>query len=285
MASHNLSPDSPAASDLAMRTDSPAGEAAPRNQYVIGSALRTLELLKVFMQAPHRFTAAELQQITALEKNQLYRSVKTLEEADYIATAPDGRYEMSELIRHLGSFVARPAQLSLPLIAAPFLDELGALTGESINLFVRHGDYAVCVDRRDSPHMVRLASVLGVSAPLHAGAVPKAMLAFLPEDEQERILTRLADLPAYTPHTVLDADRLRQELEETRLRGYSISDGDYDAAARGVGAPIFDELGTVVAGISVGGPSFRVGKDTLRTFGELAVRKAEEVSLCLRQAG
>lgn len=255
-----------------------------RSRYIINSALRTLELLKMFAQKPSRFTLAELSQLTGLEKNQLYRSIKTLEVAGFVELDLDGKFHLSELIHLLSSHTAAPPTRSLPLVAGPVLDELVATTGESANLFVRRGLYAVCVDRRESPQMVRLASVLGATVPLHAGAVPKAILAFLPEQEQEQVLADLRYLPAYTDRTVLDPELLRRELVTIRERGYSISDEDYDASARGVGAPIFDGVGDVVAGISVGGPSFRVGREALSVFGAIAVQKAKEISLRLGQA-
>lgn len=268
---------------LDLETESVDG--AQRNRYVINSALRTLDLLKAFAQKPNRFSLAELSQVTSIEKNQLYRSVKTLEVAGFLELGADGRYRLTELLHLLSSHAATPRTRSLSLIAAEHMDQLASQTEESVNLFVLHGDFAVCVDRRDSTHMVRLASVLGVTVPLHAGAVPKAMLAFLPEARQERILAGLADLPAYTDRTVLSAESLRRELAEIRERGYSVSDEDYDSSARGVGAPIFDDMGNVVAGISVGGPSFRVGRETLSVFGALVTQQAREITLRLGQAG
>ena len=174
---------------------------------------------------------------------------------------------------------------SLIGVAKPYLDQVVTETGESVNLFVLSGDLAVCVDRRDSPQRVRLASVLGLSAPLHAGAVPKAMLAFLPEEQREQILARLSELPAYTEKTIRDPEALRRQLVTIRERGYAVSDEDYDTSARGVGAPIFDERGDVVAGVSVGGPSFRVDDATLQGFAGLITRVAEKVSRRLGHTG
>lgn len=256
-----------------------------RSRYVIASALRTLELLKSFIIRPHRFTMSELGEITGLEKNQLYRSVKTLEEAGFLETGADGRMFLTGLVHVLGNISERPESTSLPVLAAPLMDELVALTGESVNLFVRRGLSAVCVDRRDSPHLVRLASVLGVVVPLHAGAVPKAMLAFLPESDQERVLAQLPELPAYTSSTVLDAELLREELQEIRRRGYAISDGDYDDSARGVAAPVFSPSSDVVAGVSVGGPSFRVPLEALEDLGRLVISRAAELTARLAHVG
>jgi len=71
------------------------------NQYVIRSAQRTLEVLLAFTQAPHRFGLADLQRITSFEKNQLYRSLKTLEAAGFLTPDGEGRYQVTELARSL----------------------------------------------------------------------------------------------------------------------------------------------------------------------------------------
>ena len=263
----------------------PSASADPADSpYVIASAYRTLQVLQAFAAAPHRFGLAELGKRLGTEKNQLYRSLKTLEQAGFLETDEDGRFALTPLL-HVLSAASAPRQQSVGDVARPYLDDLVAETRESVNLFVRAGELAVCVDRRDSPHQVRLASVLGISVPLHAGAVPKAMLAFLPQGLQEQVLAQLATLPRYTEKTVLDPNALQRELTQIRTRGYSLSDEDYDASARGVGAPIFDQHGEVVAGLSVGGPSFRVSDDDLTTFAQLITRVAMSVSRRLGYTG
>jgi DNA-binding IclR family transcriptional regulator len=257
----------------------------PQSQYVMNSSYRTLQVLLAFAAPPHRFTLTEVTQRMGLEKNQVYRSLKTLEEAGFLRVDADGRFCLTPVLGVLAAASAESQPTSLVDVAAPFMDRLAAETQESVNLFVLVGELAVCVDRRDSPQRVRVASVLGQSVPLHAGAVPKAILANLPEAEQERILGRLAGYPRYTEHTTVEPARLRQELAHIRERGYSVSDGDYDVAARGVGAPIFDHGGQVIGGISVGGPAFRVDDATLSRFGELIVQVARAISRQLGYTG
>jgi IclR family acetate operon transcriptional repressor len=128
-----------------------------------------------------------------------------------------------------------------------------------------------------------LVSILGRSLPLHAGAVPKAMLAWLPEHEQRALLDGLDELPVFTDRTYRDADALAAELEAIRARGHSYSDEDFDASARGVGAPIFDAAGDVVAGVSVGGPSYRIDDATLEHFAALVRGAAHDISRRLAQ--
>jgi IclR family acetate operon transcriptional repressor len=256
-----------------------------QNQYVMNSAFRTLQVLLAFGAPPHRYSLAELTARMGLEKNQVYRSLKTLEEAGFLRADADGRFALTPILGVLNAAAAGSPQASLVELAAPHLDRLAAATGESVNLFVLAGDTVVCVDRRDSPHLVRIASVLGHSVTLHAGAVPKAVLAHLPAPERERVLAQLPGLTRYTTRTVLDAGALRAELELTRERGYSISDEDVDAGGRGVGAPVFDHAGRVVGGISVGGPSSRVDDAAVRRLGTLIVPVARAISRQLGYAG
>ena len=252
------------------------------NQYVMNSAYRTLQVLLAFGAPPHRFTLAEITARMGLEKNQVYRSLKTLEEAGFLRVETDGRFALTPILGVLSAASAGSPQASLVEVAAPHLDRLAATTQESVNLFALAGTSVVCVDRRDSPHLVRIASVLGFAVPLHAGAVPKAVLAFLPPDEQGRVLKELPGLTRYTARTVVDPRTLEAELEAIRARGYSISDEDVDASGRGAGAPILDHGGRPVGGLSVGGPSSRVNDETLSWFGELVAQTARSIS---RQLG
>lgn len=256
-----------------------------RSPYVIASALRTLQLLNAFSVPPHRLGLADVTALLGMERNQAYRSLKTLEAAGFLVQSDDARFEPGPAAAALATGAVRFQSTSVIDVAGPSLDRLSADTNETVHLFVRTGDRAVCVDRRESPQSVRLVSVLGRSLPLHAGAVPKAILAHLPPEERTAVLARLTELPAFTARTQRDRDLLDAELAVIRDRGYSLSDEDFDASARGVGAPIFGQTGEVVAGVSVGGPSFRVDDTTLERFVALVRAAAHDISRLLAPFG
>ncbi len=256
-----------------------------QNQYVIVSAYRTLEILRAFGAPPHRFSLAELIAALGLDKGQAYRSLKTLEEAGFIRADEDGRFRLTALLNVLSVAASSDRRTSLAEVAAPHLNRLSDETGESVHLFARVDDHAVCVGIRESRHPVRLSAALGAAAPLHAGASPKAMLAYLPKAEQARVLALAHTYPRYTEQTLVDPSALRDELERIRRRGYAVSDEDVDAGAKGVGAPIFDLTGKVVGAISVGGPSYRVDDALLHTFSTLIVQGAQAISRQLGYSG
>lgn len=259
--------------------------ARERGPYVIASALRTLQVLRAFAAPPHRMGLADVVERLGLERNQAYRSLKTLEAAGFLIQADDARFEPGPAAVTLATTSIRFQSAGVIDVAGRYLDALSEATHETVHLFIRNGDRAVCVDRRESPQSVRLVSVLGRSLPLHAGAVPKAILAWVGDDERAAVLARLADLPAYTRRTVRDAAALEAELERIRARGYSLSDEDFDASARGVGVPIFGPDGVVVGGVSVGGPSFRVDDATIERFATLARATAADISRDLALSG
>jgi DNA-binding IclR family transcriptional regulator len=257
-----------------------------QDPYVIGSALRTLRVLLAFGAAPHRFTLAELVDAHGGDKSGMYRSLRTLVAGGLLRLESDGRYALTRAVHLLSAAVEKGRDASLVEVAAPFMDELAIASGESVHLGALAGDHTVVLDKRVSSERVRLASVeLGQSVPLHAGAVPKAVLAYADEELLRTVLERLAELPRYASRTTLEADALRQELNEIRSRGWSVSDGDFDDAARGAGAPIFDERGRVVAGISVGGPAFRIDDARLDELGAMVRDAADAISRGLGSPG
>lgn len=255
------------------------------SQYVIQSARRTLQVLLVFGKPPFRYSLAELVNATHYEKNQLYRSLKTLESVGFLAVGADGRFELTKVVNVLGAASAQGRTTSLVAVATPFLDELAARTCESVNLGVLAGDQVICVDHRESASMERLMLTVGQASMLHAGAAPKAILAHLPDARREEYLTRLPSLPRYANLTVRDVEALRADLAATRARGYSISEGEFDESAVCMGAPIYDHAGHVVAGVSVGGPRSRVPREHVPVLGRMAVEAANGISRALGYAG
>ncbi|MBX3142383.1 MAG: IclR family transcriptional regulator [Trueperaceae bacterium] len=262
-----------------------APEAREGGQYVISSALRTLQVLTAFGEPPHRLGLADIVTRLGLEKNQAYRSLKTLEAAGYLDATDDGRFVLGALLAELKIAATRSRGASFLEAAAPVMDRLNSQTEETVHLFMRVGDQALCVDKRDSPQSVRLVAVLGRTFPLHAGAVPKAILASLSEDERERILDSLGSLPRFTDKTITDRAKLTALLDQVKTQGFAVSDEDFDSAAKGVGAAVFGDDGSVVGGISVGGPSYRITDDVLARFAQLVRAAAGDITRGMALAG
>ena len=85
------------------------------------------------------------------------------------------------------------------------------------------------------------------------------------------MLKRL-ELQRFTPATLTTLDALLANLEAAKAVGYAIDDEERNAGMRCIAAPVFDEYGEPVGGVSVSGPTVRV---TDQRIGDIAPRVLE----------
>jgi DNA-binding IclR family transcriptional regulator len=95
---------------------------------------------------------------------------------------------------------------------------------ETVLLAVLEGLEVVYLARHDGTQPIRLASDIGRRMPAVVTALGKAMLATLDEDELERRLASIDELPVLTERSHRTMDELRRDLDETRARGYALDD-------------------------------------------------------------
>jgi DNA-binding IclR family transcriptional regulator len=169
------------------------------------------------------------------------------------------------------------ANLDVRNAALPILENLRMVTRETISLYILEGDDRVCVERMESPQNVRIVTRVGKRLPLYAGSAGKVMLAFLPEERQEAILSS-GQLNPLTEKTIVDPEALRSDLARIRQQGYAVSDGEWILDAAGVAAPIFDHNGEVIAGVSISGPSSRFSADLIEKYASRVTQAALQIS-------
>jgi DNA-binding IclR family transcriptional regulator len=116
---------------------------------------------------------------------------------------------------------------------------------------------------------------------LHWGAFGKAILAALPDEELAAFLGS-TPLSAATPQTIIDPDRLREELRLIRERGYATSFGEVIEGNVGVGACICDRREQPLGCIGIGGPELRMRNLDLKEVGRELHEAARDISNILR---
>lgn len=79
-----------------------------------------------------------------------------------------------------------------------------------------------------------------------------------------REFTRAKGLPRKTKKTITDADQFIAHLELVRTQGYAIDDEENEPGIRCVAAPIWNELGHVVAAISISVPTIRISRKMIQ---------------------
>jgi DNA-binding IclR family transcriptional regulator len=146
-------------------------------------------------------------------------------------------------------------------------------------MVARRGDEAVRIEALGPSADVGLVYRLGSSAPLHAGASGKVILANLPEAEFEAILA--SGLRPLTSRTVIDSTQLRFETEQIRKLGYSISLEGHTLGVAAIAAPVFDIDGRPVGAVAISGPIGRFNKEIIESLVAPLKESAAEISKLL----
>ena len=117
----------------------------------------------------------------------------------------------------------------------------------------------------------------GRRGPIHASGIGKAILSTWDNAGIERLLTP-RPLARFTEKTRDTLPKLLTDIETIRTRGWSIDDEEHTLGMRCLAAPIFNEYGEAIAGISVSGPAVRLLDETLTALGPVVKAAADGVT-------
>jgi DNA-binding IclR family transcriptional regulator len=155
----------------------------------------------------------------------------------------------------------------------PALLRLGASLGDSVFLLVRAGFDAMCLDRWEGPFPIRsFTGDIGGRVPLGVGQGSMAILAHLPEAERDEVMRH--NVPRIRHLGALDEVYLRTEAARVLRQGYANTNSGLIEGMAGVGVPVFDANGRVVAALSVGTLTARLEGERLPVVVDLLQREA-----------
>jgi len=251
-------------------------ERVERGVYWLEGVGRVMRILDCFTDGNPELRLTDLSERSGITKTQVLRIASTLETGGYLHRDPESRrYRLGMRLFQLGTAVHN--SMNLRRIAHPYLQRLVETTQETARLIVPHPSGPVCIDLVESPKGIRVFAQLGAKMPWNAGTSPKLILAYLPEEERERILTR-HPFKRYTARTIVSVEKLRREVLSIRGQDFYFCDGDLDEDAFGVSAPIFDHADRIIGAINVSGPSSRLSKAEVDRFIQLMRSAGAEIS-------
>jgi IclR family acetate operon transcriptional repressor len=227
---------------------------AEGERHSIQSVDRALFLLETIAEAGGEATLTDLATRTGLNISTCHHLLATLIQRGFAAKVPGRRlYALGARILYLGHACL---QVDLPRRAQPYLEAINAATGETVHLAALQGDSVVTLAVREARHAVRVETgrTGRVEGP-HATSIGKAIMAWLPEDELQRILGR--GMKRYTEHTITEMPALLESLRHVRRSGYAIDREEHLPGVYCVGAAIRDQAGTVIGAISASTPTMR----------------------------
>lgn len=247
----------------------------------VGVVTKVLHILETLHDAPSGLQLKDVAQLTGINKSTAYRFLAHLEHEGYVFRDSSGAYAIGVRLARLASGASY--QTTLRKLSRPILQQLWRITGETVNIAVLDGREVLYLDVMESSHTFRLVSQIGMRRPVYCTALGKAMLAFIPEEEQQYFFDGMS-FERFTPHTIRGAVQLRKEFTLIRQRGYSIDNEEAYLGSRCIGAPIFEASGKITAALSVSGPTMRVTREKVPAMAAAAKNAAMAISRTLGYA-
>lgn len=223
-----------------------------------GAGARSLALLKLVAEFGGEFSLSDIATRAGLPVSSAHRLLRSLIDAELVERASKQAYRPGAEFFSIARLLLKKADRSLA--ARPLLRELWEQWHETCAfcLYQPHTARALVVDTLQTPHALRYVVEPQTEISLVWGSLGRAILAFLPPDEQEAAVRASPRTGPLSGARLPSKRTLAAELAEVRRRGVAI----YQNVAldmAGIAAPVKLDDGTVIGSLGILMPNSRFG--------------------------
>ena len=216
---------------------------------------RMMSLIDALADTPEPASLKALSKATGLHPSTAHRILAAMTHSGLVERYEAGTYALGIRFLELGNLVK--SRFNIREIAVPFMQGLHESIGEAINLGIRDGDEIVYLERTSSGRsLVRVVYLVGGRAPLHLTSLGKLFLA-ADSLADVRAYVERTGLPGKTPYSLTSLERLEKELETIRRTDLAYDNEEAEIGLRCIAAPIRNDEGKIVAGLSISAPTDR----------------------------
>lgn len=249
-----------------------AENAAPSSVQVLD---RSLKLLAIIADQDGS-TLSELADATGMAPSTVHRLLTSLSNHDMVSHDQEsGDWSIGVRAFEIGNAFLRYRKLGT--ISRPYLKRLMEECGETANIGIEDDGEVVFISQVESHAPMRAFYRPGRRGPIHASGIGKAILSTWSDSQVAHLLSGKT-LTHFTPQTLDTLPALLNDIQKIRSRGWSIDDEEHTLGMCCLAAPIFNEHGEAVAGISISGPAVRLPKEKLAVLGPVIQETANELT-------
>jgi DNA-binding IclR family transcriptional regulator len=225
-------------------------------------------------------SVTEISKILSMLPSKVSRMLGTIEKDGFLEKNPETKkYRLGIRFFELG--VVYAFHLPLRRIIRPHIEQMAKELNLTVGWAILRNNRVIVVDRIQNMNIDMLAQRIGLNLPIHTTAIGKLLLAYLPEEEQDKILESI-DLVKLTDATMVDKKLIKENLKVIKERGYATDEGETHEDLNGIAAPIKNSTGDVVAAIHLMGENSRTSPQEFFQFASFLKEKALFIS---RQLG
>lgn len=208
---------------------------------------RTLDVLLILSKESDGLSVSELAEKLNIPSSSTHRILVALKKKHFVMQSYETKkYRLGYMILTLSSNIIK--ENNLTIASKPFMKDLADKMNKTITLCVMEGDSVICLYYVESKDTSMFLVRTGFAMPPHATSAGKAIQAYMPIDQVQRIYLNNHD--KLTSHTKINLESFLKELEVVRLEGYAVSDEELQLGVQGVACPIFDYNRKVIGSVS-----------------------------------
>jgi len=222
---------------------------------------RMFALMDVLASREEAISLKEISEKTGLHPSTTHRLLNDLATGRFVDRPQPGNYRLGMRLLELGNLVK--SRLNVRDAALVPMRELHKLIQQPVNLSMRQGDEIVYIERAYSERSgMQVVRAIGGRAPLHLTSVGKL---FLAADDPQRVRAYAArtGLSGHTKNSLTQLPALERELSKVRQYGNAHDNEELELGVRCMAAGIYDDQGTLVAGLSISAPAGRLEEEWL----------------------
>jgi DNA-binding IclR family transcriptional regulator len=217
---------------------------------------RMFSLIDVLAAKEGSATLKEISEKTGLHPSTTHRILNDLVLGRYVDRPESGHYRLGMRLLELGNYVK--ARLNVRDAAFAPMQELHQLTQQPVNLSVRQGDEIVYIERAYSERSgMQVVRAIGGRAPLHLTSVGKLFLA-ADDNVRVRAYANRTGLPGHTRNSLSQLLALEKDIAKCRQSGVARDNEELELGVRCMASGIYDDQGTLIAGLSISAPADRL---------------------------
>lgn len=211
-----------------------------------------LQILEIFSPGKAQWGIREMARELDLNPTTVMRLVTTLQNAGYLEKdLSTQRYMLGPMLAKMGNLYAH--HNPLPSIAQRVFEHYTDRFDYNFYLGVLKRFELVYLAVLDGRGPIQVVVEPGGSTSLHSTALGKVLLAAQDDDYIQEFLDA-NHLTAHTSRSIVNPEELWSQIRTIRKEGHGLNAGEQFDDVGAVGAPVYNHLGKVIAGISLAYP-------------------------------
>ncbi|HVN71791.1 MAG TPA: IclR family transcriptional regulator [Desulfomonilia bacterium] len=228
-----------------------------QDKRLIQSIKRASDILSLFIDEKKPIGITEFSRRLGLAKTTIAGIVSTLEAIGWLEKDPfTPKYRLGPQLFQLGMKCA--TNMDLVTIARAWMERLCFQFMEPVNVGMLVGDKVMIVMRIEPENRYMVFPQAGSIIPMHSTCIGKLLFAFMDKERRDLLLADYR-FEGLTTNTITSHKRFAEELDQIRISGVSFDNQESINGLAGIGGPIFNHAGVIIAAFAITGNPATIG--------------------------